>query len=151
MDETRFDALTKSLTTAGTRRGVLAAGVGGLASLLGLAETAAGKKKRKGTKKKKKKKKNDDPPCWVGGYGTGDEPCGDTCCNAALGHTCCHGGSRCCECCGGLCCDHGWRCSCNGTQCIPPGYTCCLWQGNYYGCPEGNVCGDSTCWGVSAP
>lgn len=56
MDLDRFDRLTKSLTTSRTRRGALAALVGGSLGLLGLAATDAKKGKGKGKGKKRKRK-----------------------------------------------------------------------------------------------
>lgn len=56
MDADRFDSLTRTLTETPSRRTVVRLGVGGgLAALLGLAETEAKKKKRKKKCKGKKK------------------------------------------------------------------------------------------------
>jgi hypothetical protein len=69
MDADHFDALARSLTVAGTRRGALTA-LAGSVGLFGL--TAAAKKK--GGKKKGGKKKKDCPKSQP-------IPCGDKCCN----------------------------------------------------------------------
>jgi hypothetical protein len=52
MDADRFDSLSRSLTDTPSRRGALAALLGGSLGLLGMTETDA----KKGKKKKKKKK-----------------------------------------------------------------------------------------------
>jgi hypothetical protein len=57
MDASHFDRLARSLSASGSRRGTLAALLGGTLGLLGVAETTARKGKRNG--KGKKKKKND--------------------------------------------------------------------------------------------
>src|SRR4051812_800768 len=74
MDDFRFDALTKLLSDAPSRRGALATLLGGTLGLLGLSLTEA-KKKKKGKGKKKKKKPSPPivppppvsppPPCGV--------------------------------------------------------------------------------------
>lgn len=60
MDETRVDSLARAVTAMQSRRGTLAALLGGTLGLLALTESDA--KKKKGKKKKKKKKKTTPPP-----------------------------------------------------------------------------------------
>ncbi len=142
MDQTRFDALTKSLTAGHSRRGITRL-LGGLAlssplvSWLGVAESEAKKKTKK--KKKKKKKKNQLKQCHdFAGY----ERCGIGCCDWITGQQCC--GDT-------LCCDVGWKCACNGTACIPANTSCCRQDGYYFLCPSGYACGSEMCPGASAP
>jgi hypothetical protein len=103
MDADRFDSLTRALTEARTRRGTLAALLGGTLGLRGLADVDAknckkigNKKKRKACLKKAKNKKK--PNCFD------LIPCGDACC--ARSESCC--GNHCClpfqTCCGTGCC-----------------------------------------------
>jgi hypothetical protein len=125
MDPSRFDTLIRSLTTTGTgsRRGALAALLGGTLGLLGLTDIAA-RKKSKGKKKKKKNGGNSssppppaDPlapsPTCSDGIQNGDESdvdCGGSCSRCANGQSCrgrndCAGAlcqfERCYECFGG--------------------------------------------------
>jgi hypothetical protein len=104
MDADRFDTLTRSLTEARSRRGAVAALLGGTLGLLGLAETAAKNKKKgkgkKGKGKKNKKKDEDNtnqnpgaPPdsCAnsVKDGGESDVDCGGgTCPRCAIDKTC---------------------------------------------------------------
>jgi len=81
MDSDRFDALARSLSIPGTRRAAVAATLGGLTSLLGLASAWAGNGNGKGNGNgngKNRKKK-----CL--GY-----RCGKACCDG-LNENCCNG------------------------------------------------------------
>jgi hypothetical protein len=105
MDATRFDTFTRSLTEVRSRRGALAALLGGTLGLLGLAETAAKKGKRKGKGNGKKKGRNPSPPppppdpsapsptCTDGSMNGSetDVDCGGSCPRCANGRRC---GSR---------------------------------------------------------
>lgn len=110
MDDSRFDALTRSLSTPGSRRRALG---GLLAGALGMAldeTTGLAKKKKKG-KKKGKKKDEKKPNCFD------LIRCGDECC--ARSESCC--GNHCClpfqTCCGNACCNGEETCR-NGTTCV---------------------------------
>ena len=99
MDANRFDALTRALTAAGSRRAALALALGGtLAPLLGLGETEAEKSLKKckkiDNKKRRKKciKKAKSANTCQDGVKNGSESdvdCGGgTCPRCAVGKTC---------------------------------------------------------------
>jgi hypothetical protein len=95
MDNHRFDTLTRSLTTTGSRRGVLGGmltGVGALLGVLGPEETAAHdyaskcktledkKKRKKCLKKNQQHQEEHRTGCNPGGIFP--IPCGSRCCTA---------------------------------------------------------------------
>jgi hypothetical protein len=96
MDPRHFDTLTRSLTGASSRRGALAALLGGTLGVLGLVATDGKKKKGKGkNKKKRKRKKNQAPPLPTptcsDGIKNGNESdvdCGGSCGRCANGKIC---------------------------------------------------------------
>jgi hypothetical protein len=81
MDPLRFDTVTRELTRS--RRGALAAVVGGTLGLLGLAETAGKKGKGKGKKKPKKPKKCTPGICDICTF----QVCVNGTCGCAPGNT----------------------------------------------------------------
>ena len=88
MDSARFDSLTRSLTAHTTRRGALAALLGGTLGLLGLTEAPA--KKGKHHRKKKPPQSPPAPTCSDGiqnGNETGVD-CGGSCPRCANGMSC---------------------------------------------------------------
>lgn len=123
MNPVRFDTLTRSLTTARSRRGTLASLLGGTLGLLGLTDTVAkkkGKKKGKGKDNKNKKKKRKTPnPCPEG------TQCGP--CHFCLGGVC----KPCTKAEGTACSDASFACeqAANQTHC-----NC------YCGCGEDEGC-----------
>jgi hypothetical protein len=95
VDQTRFEALTRSLASLPSRRNVLrslaSAGLG--LSALRLSDTASAKNKKKGKKKRKKKvQQGCTPNCTE--RTCGNDGCGGSC--GACGPTqVCHGGTCC--------------------------------------------------------
>jgi hypothetical protein len=144
MDADRFDALSRSLIEAPSRRSALrllaGSALGGALGWLGHEAAEAGKKKRKkrkkgedkgggGGSKKKKKKKNrnqEQPPP--------PEPCGPASCSS---------GTFCCDDARGICCADGSEC-CN----IGPGTGSCCSPPNRCGKPWGN---DAAPWECCPP
>jgi hypothetical protein len=109
MDDHRFDALTRLLTAAGSRRsliGMLAGATFGVAPG-GMDITSARKRKRK----KKRKKNQNQLPAQVctpacAGRTCGDDGCGGSCGNCGDGFLCLDGTCQCPagqEACGGAC------------------------------------------------
>ena len=102
MDSDRFDDLTRTVTATRSRRGALAALLGGSLPVLGLAEGEARKRRRRGKGKKKNGGNNSPPPPL---------PCNGVCVVPAI----CQAGSCCtppgefCDlilltpCCSGVC------------------------------------------------
>jgi hypothetical protein len=99
MDAMQFDTLTRALHDARSRRGALAALVGGTLGVLGLAETTA-KKKRKGKGNKNKGGKR-SPTCSDGkkNGSESDVDCGGACPRCSNGKSCATRS----DCAGGLC------------------------------------------------
>lgn len=127
MDADHFDALTRSLSAAGSRRRALAASLGGALGLVGLAETQAGKGKGKGKKKKKRKKKAvtvpPPPPLPAPTCGDGlhngtetDVDCGGNCARCTNGRRCLNSNDCANACKGGTCqaCATGSECGSDG-------------------------------------
>lgn len=161
MDSRRFDALTRTLAAAGTRRGVMS----WLAALplLGSPDTlldVEARKKRRGKKKKKTckgkkkcgKKCIPQSGCCSSGECGANGACVNNSCQCNSGFKACNGAciptSACCPACtgntvcaAGTCvCAAGFK-ACNGA-CIPNG-DCCTNED----CPAGRVCsrGDCVC------
>ena len=103
MDSAGFDSLTRTLMIGHSRRGALAALLGGPLGLLGLADATGkkGKGKRGPSKNKQRKRKNTRPvaaaapgppaPTCADGVTNGresDVDCGGTCPRCANGRTC---------------------------------------------------------------
>jgi hypothetical protein len=93
MDGFAFDRLTRALTANRTRRGALAALLGGSLGLLGLTDTPA--KRGKGHRKKKQKQRQQQalppaPTCSDGikNGSESDVDCGGSCPRCANGRTC---------------------------------------------------------------
>lgn len=102
MDPRLFDTLIRSLMAARSRRGALAALLGGTLGLPGLLDTAA----RKGKRKKKKKKKQ-KPKC--------SRPCGERCCRK---------GDRCADPATGTCVTGRGTCAAGANSCDAGGIEC---------------------------
>jgi hypothetical protein len=141
MEPNRFDTLTRSITTTGSRRGAVATLLAGTLGLLGLADAAAkkkgggggggggGGKKGKGNGKGNGKKKDGNPTTVAttcsDGIKNGDESdvdCGGSCPRCASGKTCAS------------------RDDCESALC--PGGTCieCLKGGGSCGGEAGGLC-----------
>jgi hypothetical protein len=109
MDPTRFDSLSRELTRARSRRGVVATLVVGALELLGRSETTA-------KHKHKRKKKHPSPPAPPGcvpscsGQTCGPDGCGGTCACAAPA-VCDAPGSQCCDPEGTICSSFATCCS----------------------------------------
>jgi hypothetical protein len=90
VDPHRFDTLTRSLSSRPSRRGALAALLGGTLGLVGLAETAAkkGKSKSKGKKKDKGKGTPSQSPGSPPSGGCTDVDCGGSCPRCPNGRSC---------------------------------------------------------------
>ena len=149
MDSDRFDAISRALHEARSRRGAMATALGGLVSLIGLAGVDAGNGKggKGGGKGKGKGKKK--PDC---NDELNEVPCGKECCNTISGTICVN--KRCCEGTNGICCAAGSWLSCNKRLCIPLGSTCCSFAsgpGGFTYCAPGLSCGHPSCPGVLAP
>jgi hypothetical protein len=179
MDQNRFDTLTRTISTVGSRRAALGTLLAGTLGLLDLAETSARKacppcKKRKHGKCKANKKLNDEPcpdgkcqsgvcvrsdapapteepPTCPAGECSRSKPCGPGCECLKIG-----GERRRClavgTCSGLESCDRG-TCG-SGCTCVNPGgaKTGCV---SVEGCPTGNCTEDSCgprciCVGVGA-
>lgn len=108
MDSARFDDLLRSFALGLSRRGALAALLGGPLGLLGTAAADAKKRKRKGKGKKKKKGRNTPPPppCTPGA------PCGP-----ATGECFCES-SRVCASRAGTVTDRCATCPADTVQCL---------------------------------
>ena len=159
MDSYRFDSLTRSLTTASSRRDALASLLGGTLGLLGLADAAAkdckkikDKKKRKTCLAKAKDTTSQPPPPPIA------PPCpeGKRLCNGACipSNQCCTDGD--CPastptCCGGGCVSvltdlgHCGRCGagCGFNEQCSTGV--CRCGNNPDGCPTGKTCCGASC------
>ena len=168
MDATRFDAFTRYLSIGSSRRGALAALLGGTLGLLGLADTTAKKGKRNGKGKKKKKDQDNTgqnpvapPPSGscADGIKNGSETdvdCGGSCSRCANGQSClsrndCAGAlcqfERCYECFGGGDCgpDANGNCFCAVPESGGPRVCITNLQtgpavGNCGSCPAGTTC-----------
>jgi hypothetical protein len=81
---TRFDALLRALSLAGTRRRALVVLLGGLTSLSLLAETEAGKKAKKRRRRRKRRRRKEAPA-----FCAGKNTCAD------LSSTCQSSGAQC--------------------------------------------------------
>jgi hypothetical protein len=133
MDHARFDALTRSLGTAASRRtlGRALAG-GGLGALVGSAFgalTVEAKKKRHKKKRKKKRSRTGNCTATCVGKVCGDDGCGGLCGSCPAEQVCQPGGVVCS-------CPAGKQLLSNGTCAIV--------------CSTGS-CGPSPCDGCSAP
>jgi hypothetical protein len=130
MDSRRFDTLSRTLATTGTRRGALAALLAGSVGLLGLSQPAQGRKRRRGG----------------GGGVTIQGPCGD---GSGPDNTC----ERPSDCCTGICERSApgkpKRCRCRRQDqpCTEP-RNCCQGAGQALVCDEGTCrsrCAAVTC------
>ncbi len=135
MNDAHFDAFSRTLLVAHSRRGALAAALGGLGSLLGLATVEAGKGhgKHKHKNKHKKKCKNGrcecpagTSECFVGG---GCNPPGECCpTDKECGGGCIHP-DECCDYTERTCSEGGAGgkpvCVAKNTCCPPPYETPC--------------------------
>jgi len=121
MDGSRFDSLTRSLSTAGSRRRALSGLLAGLLSFLGephgAEDVLAGKGKRKRAKKKGNKKKR---PC--GGCSGGTICCGSQCVSVLTDPNNCGSCGTQCDvdeaCSNGQCTRCEFPLSVCGTQCV---------------------------------
>jgi hypothetical protein len=157
MDQSRFDAITRTLAAPSRRSLLSIAGAGALTALLGRGDTGAGK----GKKKKKKKKKPPVQPSGCTPSCTGGRECinGTCTCTGTL-RDC--GAAGCLECCPnenfGYCCpserptcwddfgnEHFKRCAANGVcQCREDQPDQCVPQAGFPGiCWE--CCTDTAC------
>jgi hypothetical protein len=158
MDETRFDALTRWLSTGNSRRGVTSLLLGGSFGLLGLADVAAKRKRKKKRKKKRRPAPPPAPTCSDGiknGNETGVD-CGGDCPRCADGQGCvtrddcasarCDGGT-CLGCTSNLSCgaDGEYLCLCGEIDELAQ--KVCLhatpmgpWVTNCADCPPGTIC-----------
>jgi hypothetical protein len=84
LDITRFDALLRSISLAGTRRRALVVLLGGLTATFAVAETEAGKKGKKKRRRQRRRRLNELPP-----FCTGKNTCGD------FSSTCQRSGTQC--------------------------------------------------------
>ena len=160
MDANHFDTLTRSLTDAHSRRGAVAALLGGTLGVLGLTDTTAKKGKGKGRKKKRKDKGNGDtgqtpgatpPPAPTCGDGIKngsetDVDCGGSCQPCANGQGC----ARRADCAGDLVCSGGTcqactanaqcgqGCFCNASVCLTS--TSVALANGCGSCPSDTVC-----------
>lgn len=173
MDNRRFDAFTKTLTTGDSpRRTILQVlGASALAAVVGrfAGEDAEAKKKRK--RKRKKKKQASKPPAvcipTCDGRTCGDDGCGGSC-GGCGSNQACQDGTCVCACPGGQVClsngscatvcdelaDCADGCSCSGANtegiktCAAPGFSCeALVQvcTGTAGCPPGQTCQGTGC------
>jgi len=146
MDVDRFDALSRSLSTAGSRRCALTALVSGTLGLFGAQaeETAAKNCKKIKNKAKRKKclaKARCVPSC--AGKVCGDDGCGGVCGVACTGNLTCDNGTCLCppgQGCGTACCPPGQGCVggiCQGAGTCQPGDNVCT---GAVGCNGSNAC-----------
>ena len=123
MDDHRFDALARSFSSPGTRRGVIGGLLIGSLSLLGLAEAGEKAKRKKKHKKKTRQQTPSAPPPVTCTPNCNDRTCGADGCGGSCGT--CSGGKLC----------QGGLCACpSGQQ------------------DSGGVCGtDQVCYGFDQP
>jgi hypothetical protein len=142
MDADRFDCLTRTLITPGTRRGALGALMGGPLGLLGLAETHAARKRRRRQEQRRRddaKAKTQAKHTKQRDKATAQGPCGN---GSAKANTCTRHG----QCCTGFCDKRKDRCRCKklGASCTED-RNCCASLGQPMTCQNG------ACQAVASP
>jgi hypothetical protein len=136
MEAQRFDSLSRSLVTAGSRRTLLGAPAVGVLAALGL-DDAAGKKK---SRRKKKKCKDGKQFCNGSCVPTANDPrnCG-SCGNRCQINGICVAGT--CQCSTGSCPSVN-----SGAQCCGSGMACeCFTVGNPFGFTDPSTCKPVNC------